>query len=68
MVYTIIGVSSFAQLEGNLRDFGKGPLLDEVVKVLNEAWMINKLTSPDYWHHDLRYTYDTQKALFEPKA
>lgn len=64
----IIGVSSFAQLEGNLNDLEKGPLPDEVVKVLDEAWLITKPIAPKYWHLDLKYTYDTQKALFEPKA
>lgn len=64
----IIGVSSFAQLEGNLNDLEKGPLPDEVVKVLDEAWLIAKPITPNYWHLDLKYTYDTQKALFEPKA
>lgn len=64
----VIGASSFAQLEGNLNDLEKGPLPDEVVKVLDEAWLITKATTPNYWHRDLKYTYDTQKALFEPKA
>lgn len=64
----VIGVSSFAQLESNLSDLEKGPLPDEVVKVLDEAWLITQPTTPNYWHLDLKYTYDTQKALFEPKA
>ena len=60
----IIGVSSFAQLEGNLKDLEKGPLPEEVVKSLDEAWLITKPTTPNYWHLDLKYTYDTQEALF----
>lgn len=60
----IIGVSSLAQLEGNLKDVNKGPLPEEVVKVLNEAWLLCKATTPNYWHLDLNYTYDTQKSLF----
>lgn len=64
----IIGVSSYAQLEGNLSDLEKGPLPDEVVRVLDEAWLITKAKSPNYWHLDLKYTYDTQKALFGPKG
>lgn len=64
----IIGVSSFVQLESNLNDLEKGPLPDEVVKVLDQAWLIAKPTTPDYWHLGLKYTYDTQKALFEPEA
>lgn len=60
----IIGVSSLQQLEGNLRDLEKGPLPEEVVKTLDEAWMVCKATAPDYWQTDLKYEYDTQKALF----
>ena len=63
----IIGVSSYAQLEGNLKDLEKGPLPEEVVKVLDEAWLVTKPTTPNYWHLDLKYTYDTQEALFKPK-
>jgi aflatoxin B1 aldehyde reductase len=60
----IIGVSSFEQLEGNLTNLEKGPLPEEVVKTLDEAWLICKPTAPNYWHLDLKYTYDTKKALF----
>ncbi|KAI9799775.1 MAG: hypothetical protein M1833_003894 [Piccolia ochrophora] len=60
----IIGVSSLDQLKSNLADLEKGPLPDEVVKVLDEAWMLAKAQSPNYWHLDLEYTYDTRKALF----
>lgn len=45
----IIGVSSFAQLESNLADLEKGPLPEEVVKALDEAWMIAKATAPVYF-------------------
>ncbi|KAF2476720.1 aflatoxin B1 aldehyde reductase member 2 [Lindgomyces ingoldianus] len=45
----IIGVSSFSHLEGNLRDLEKGALPDEVVKALDEAWMITKPTTPNYF-------------------
>jgi aflatoxin B1 aldehyde reductase len=45
----IIGVSSFAQLESNLKDLEKGPLPEEVVKTLDEAWAITKATTPSYW-------------------
>lgn len=64
----LIGVSNFGQLESNLRDIEKGPLPEEVVKVLDEAWMVTKPTAPNYWHLDLKYTYDTQEALFKPKT
>ena len=64
----IIGISSFEQLESNLKDLEKGPLPDEVLKTLDEAWLVTKPTTPNYWHLDLKYTYDTQEALFKPKA
>lgn len=60
----IIGVSNQQQLESNLKDIEKGPLPEEVVKALDDAWMVTKATTPNYWHKDLKYTYDTQKALF----
>lgn len=60
----IIGVSSQAQLESNLRDLEKGPLPDEVVQVLDQAWIHAKALSPPYWHGTLEYGYDTTKALF----
>jgi len=64
----IIGVSSQKQLEQNLKDLEKGPLPDEVVKALDEAWLITKPTTTNYWHLDLKYTYDTKEALFGRKA
>jgi aflatoxin B1 aldehyde reductase len=64
----LVGVSSFNQLETNLRDIQKGPLPEEVVEVLDQAWMVAKPYSANYWHLDLKYTYDTQAALFKPKA
>ncbi|KAL1956369.1 hypothetical protein VTO42DRAFT_7352 [Malbranchea cinnamomea] len=60
----IIGVSSFKQLEQNLAELEKGPLPDEVVKALDEAWLVAKATTANYWHLDLKYTYDTVEALF----
>ena len=45
----IVGVSSLKQLEGNLTDLEKGPLPDEVVKVLDEAWDAIKYQGPSYW-------------------
>ena len=64
----IIGVSSFDQLVSNLKDLEKGPLPEGVLKDLDEAWLVTKATTPQYWHLDLKYTYDTQKALFGPKG
>lgn len=59
----IIGVSSQEQLEQNLRDLQKGPLPEKVVQALDEAWLIAKPTTANYWHGDLKYTYDTKEAL-----
>ncbi|WWD22594.1 hypothetical protein CI109_107087 [Kwoniella shandongensis] len=63
----IIGVSSQSQLESNLKDLEKGPLPEEVVKTLDDAWLVTKATAPPYWHGTLKYGYDTQKALFGGK-
>ncbi|KAI5811360.1 putative aflatoxin b1 aldehyde reductase-like protein [Peziza echinospora] len=52
----IIGVSSFDQLKSNLDDLEKGPLPEEVVKALDEAWEIVKPAAPNYWHLKLEYT------------
>lgn len=59
----IIGVSSEEQMEGNLKDLEKGPLPEEVLNALDEAWLIAKPTTANYWHLDLKYTYDTREAL-----
>ncbi|KAI0184796.1 aflatoxin B1 aldehyde reductase member 3 [Xylaria flabelliformis] len=64
----IIGISSYDQLDGNLDALEKGPLPDDVVAALDEAWLITKAEAPNYWHKDLVYKYDTQKALFGPGA
>jgi aflatoxin B1 aldehyde reductase len=46
----IIGVSSLGQLESNLKDLEKGPLPEEVVKTLDEAWeTVTKASCPLYW-------------------
>jgi len=60
----IIGASSLAQLESNITDLEKGPLPDDVVQALDEAWLIAKATTADFWHGELKYTYNTQEALF----
>ncbi|RWA03111.1 hypothetical protein EKO27_g11994, partial [Xylaria grammica] len=64
----IIGISSYDQLDSNLDNLEKGPLPDDVVQALDEAWLICKAEAPNYWHKDLVYAYDTQKALFGPGA
>ncbi|KAI0972160.1 aflatoxin B1 aldehyde reductase member 3 [Xylaria arbuscula] len=60
----LIGISSYEQLDSNLDNLEKGPLPDDVVKALDEAWLITKADAPNYWHKDLVYKYDTQAALF----
>ncbi|KDN40031.1 Aldo/keto reductase [Tilletiaria anomala UBC 951] len=45
----ILGASSNAQLEQNCQDSLKGPLPEEVVQALDEAWMIVKPHAPMYW-------------------
>lgn len=44
----IIGVSSLDQLNSNLTDLEKGPLPQEVVEKLDEAWDIVKPYCPKY--------------------
>lgn len=60
----LIGVSSVEQLEDNLTSLEKGPLPDDVVQALDEAWAISKADSANYWHGELSYEYDAQAALF----
>ncbi|KAK4445835.1 NADP-dependent oxidoreductase domain-containing protein [Podospora aff. communis PSN243] len=64
----IIGVSSLQQLEENLTHLEKGPLPEEVVQALDEAWLISKPDAVNYWHKDLEYSYDTREALFAAGA
>ncbi|KAI9055600.1 hypothetical protein LZ554_000546 [Drepanopeziza brunnea f. sp. 'monogermtubi'] len=60
----IIGVSSLDQLAENLKDCEKGPLPQELLDALDKAWKTSQPDTPNYWHLDLKYTYDTRKALF----
>ncbi len=62
----IIGVSKFEHLETNLKALEKGPLPDDVVEALDQAWMVAKANAANYWHNDLEYTYGTEKAVFPP--
>ncbi|KAK3369960.1 NADP-dependent oxidoreductase domain-containing protein [Podospora didyma] len=64
----IIGVSNINQLDDNLTNIEKGPLPEEVVKALDEAWAVSKADSVNYWHMDVKYGYDTREALFGPGA
>ncbi|EIN11774.1 Aldo/keto reductase [Punctularia strigosozonata HHB-11173 SS5] len=45
----IIGASSLKHIEQNLVDLEKGPLHDEVVKTLDEAWSGVKGSGPSYY-------------------
>jgi len=60
----IIGVSSVQQLRENLAVLEKGPLPDDVVHALDEAWAITKVDTVNYYHLKLEYAYDTKEALF----
>lgn len=59
----VIGVSSQTQLEQNLRDLRKGPLPEDVLQALEEAWLLCKATSATYIHGSLEYSYNTRAAL-----
>ncbi|KAF2817121.1 Aldo/keto reductase [Mytilinidion resinicola] len=60
----IMGISSFKQLEMNLEFCERGPLPEEVVEALEQAWQLTSATAPTYWHKELTYEYDVQKELF----
>lgn len=46
----IIGASSTKHLEDNLRDFEKGPLPEDVVVALDEAWGKTKGVVNNYYY------------------
>lgn len=46
----IIGASSTKHIEQNLKDFEKGPLPEEVVRKVDEAWKIVEPNAPPYYH------------------
>lgn len=60
----LIGISSVEQLENNLDNLEKGPLPEDVVQALDQAWEISKADSTNYWHGELEYGYNTHQALF----
>ncbi|KAF3765239.1 aflatoxin B1 aldehyde reductase-like protein [Cryphonectria parasitica EP155] len=64
----IIGVSSREQLGNNLDNIEKGPLPDDVIKSLDEAWQISKIDAVPYWHGNVEYQYDTKQVLYAPGA
>lgn len=45
----ILGASSAAQLEQNCKDSALGPLPDEVISVLDQAYKIVGMDVPPYW-------------------
>ncbi|GAA6001817.1 hypothetical protein JCM10207_002334 [Rhodosporidiobolus poonsookiae] len=45
----LIGASSLHHLEANLADFAKGPLPEDVIKVLDDAWEIVKPVASQYF-------------------
>ncbi len=45
-----IGASSTKHIDQNMKDFEKGPLLEEVVKALDQAWDRVKPLTGRYWH------------------
>lgn len=64
----IIGVSSREQLEDNLNNLEKGPLPEDLLKSLDEAWLISKAESVHYWHGEVHYHYEPKQVLFAPGA
>ncbi|KOC12435.1 aldo/keto reductase [Aspergillus flavus AF70] len=46
----IIGASSVKQLEGNLADSEKGPLPEDVVQAMEQAWQLIQEPIRKYWH------------------
>lgn len=46
----IVGASSTKHLEQNLTDLEKGPLPDDVVEAVENAWLKAKAVAPKYWH------------------
>jgi aflatoxin B1 aldehyde reductase len=46
----IVGASSTKHLEENLADLEKGPLPEDVIEALENAWLKTKAVTPKYWH------------------
>jgi aflatoxin B1 aldehyde reductase len=60
----VIGISGVDQLESNLDYLEKGPLPDDVVQAVDEAWMVAKAAAASFVHGEVTYSYNVQKALF----
>lgn len=64
----IIGVSSIDQLGQNLDALEKGPLPEDLLQSLDEAWRVSKVDAVPYWHGEVKYHYDPRQVLFAPGA
>ncbi|KAI0542590.1 NADP-dependent oxidoreductase domain-containing protein, partial [Xylaria digitata] len=60
----VIGFSKLEQLRENLDSLNKGPLTQDLLDALDQAWRAAKPDSGVYWQMPMVYTYDTQEALF----
>ncbi|SPN97359.1 related to aldehyde reductase [Cephalotrichum gorgonifer] len=60
----LIGASSLGQLEKNLADLEKGPLPEAVLAAVDDAWLVAKPDAVNYWHKEVKYSYDTKAVLF----
>lgn len=60
----IIGCSSIAQLDENLKDCEKGPLPDEVVEALDKAWLVAKSETPNYWRFNFGKRFLSREVIF----
>ncbi|KAJ5895857.1 uncharacterized protein N7473_005256 [Penicillium subrubescens] len=59
---TVVGFSSFGQLQPNLADIEKGPLPFGVVHCLDQAWYVTKADAANFRHGELKYEYDTLQS------
>lgn len=64
----IIGISSIEQLGNNLDNLEKGPLPEDLVKSVDEAWQVAKPDSVHYWHGEVKYHYEPKQVLFASGA
>lgn len=53
----IVGASSCRQLEENMDALEKGPLPDEIIQVLDQAWLSVKSDTPNYWFGEASAPY-----------
>lgn len=59
----VIGASSKEQLEESLDALEQGPLPEEVLRRLDEAWKMVKEEADPYWARQLVYGSNNQEAL-----